>query len=122
VSVGSNRTLTHEEWLAEAAEKFGEDPKGWKFVCPSCNTVQSFQDFKEKTKLDDERIWTVLGFSCIGRWVGHEVKDILTKGGGPCNYAGGGLFRLNPVIVTVKDGEPQQVFEFAPVVDEVRTA
>ena len=52
-----------------------------------------------------------VGFSCIGRNTG-STKEIFDKTGGPCNYAGGGLFALNPV--EVDDGEyKHSMFEFA---------
>jgi len=37
-------------------------------------------------------------------------KDAFAEGDGPCNYAGGGLFRINPVSI---DGRELGVFEFA---------
>ena len=102
--------LTHDEWLAEATSLFGEDPKKWRFVCPACGYVQSIQDFLDRTKLTKKEIGTQIGFSCIGRHDGHRNVDMGTKPG-PCNYAGGGLFRLNPVIVMM-DGKENDVFDF----------
>ncbi|MBA9071867.1 hypothetical protein FHR71_005660, partial [Methylobacterium sp. RAS18] len=43
---------------------------------------------------------------------------------GPCNYAGGGLFKLNPVIVTGPDGSEHAMFDFAdrPLCEAVEAA
>ena len=97
---------THEEWLAEAKKRFGEDAHNWKFVCPSCGHVASVKDWKEAGAPEG-----AVAFSCIGRYT--ESKKVLgDKTGGPCNYTGGGLFRLNPVTVE-SDGEKHEVFDFA---------
>lgn len=44
-----------------------------------------------------------VAFSCVGRW--RDDVD--------CDYAGGGLFKLNPVVVTQEDGSTTQAFAFA---------
>lgn len=104
----STKTMTHEEWRAEAVRLFGADPKKWRFVCPACGHVASVQD-----RLDvDAR--TAVAFSCVGRWTGAARPAFgAGAGAGPCNYAGGGLFGLNPVTVTYPDGASQDVFAFA---------
>ncbi len=99
-------TMTHEEWLAEAELRFGKDPMEWRFVCPSCGYVAKVRDWKEAGAREGE-----VAFSCIGRRTGSTQK-MFSEDGGPCNYAGGGLFRLNPVNV-VKDGKTHSVFAFA---------
>ena len=115
--------MTRDEWLAEAMKRFGKDPRKWRFVCPVCKTVQSIEDFLEQTELDKERILDVIGFSCIGRWAkgGCEHQGLSTepveKGADSkpamgCDYAGGGLFRLNPVKVEW-EGEVHGRFAFA---------
>lgn len=106
----SNRKLTHAEWLAEATAKFGKDSSKWRFVCPSCGHVASIQDWKDAGASQGE-----IAFSCIGRRVGDRkaaVQNAFKKAGGPCNYAGGGLFAINPVEV-VFGGDSVTVFEFA---------
>ncbi len=90
--------MTQDEWGAEAKRRFGDDPMKWKFVCPVCGLVQSTQDYKDAGAPS-----TTVAFSCVGRW----------KEGVDCNYAGGGLFRLNPVNVKHDDGEIVQAFNFA---------
>jgi hypothetical protein len=103
--------MTHDEWLAEGERRFGGDVRDWKFVCPVCGEVQSIRDFEEKTKLKREEIRTVIAFSCIGRWTEGPSNE-MGSGKRPCNYAGGGLFRLNPVAVE-HEGQTLHVFAFA---------
>jgi len=79
---------------------------GWKFVCPSCGYVASVKDWKDAGASDREA-----AFSCVGRAMNSD-KQIFDKTGGPCNYAGGGLFGLNPVTVDF-DGKAIKVFAFA---------
>jgi len=90
--------LSKEEWLARGRELFGEDTLKWRFKCPRCGRVISVAD------------WYTAGapigavaFACIGRYVNWAG----------CDYAGGGLFHLNPVRVTDDNGTMREVFEFA---------
>lgn len=55
---------------------------------------------------------SAMAFSCIGRWL-PEKSEAFSDSPGPCNYAGGGLFRLNPVTIVNADGTESQVFDFA---------
>ena len=103
------RKITLKQWKQEGQSKFGEDSKQWKFICPSCKHVASVQDYIDAGAVDGE-----IGFSCIGRNLGIK-KSIGDKTGGPCNYAGGGLFQLNPVKVILSELESVRVFEFAEV-------
>ena len=102
---------THAEWVAEATRLFGADPMKWRFVCPICKHVATVQDWKDAGASEGS-----VAFSCIGRFL-PECADAFSLTGdtksGPCNYTGGGLFRLNPVTV-IKDGSEHQVFDFAP--------
>lgn len=107
------RDITYEEWKKEARERFGDDPSGWRFVCPSCGHVAAVKD------------WDVAGaprravaFSCVGRYLpdAKAAADAAFRNeGGPCNYTGGGLLKLNPVRVRFDDGEEMRAFEFAEV-------
>ena len=109
------RFISHRAWLAEGVRLFGRDVKRWRFVCPICEHIASVADW--------EALNTGAGaiaYSCIGRFLPRpaKVRDAFRQDGpGPCNYAGGGLFRLNPVRVDV--GEPnsppqyRSAFEFA---------
>jgi hypothetical protein len=107
--------VTLEEWRTRASELFGEDPMKWKFVCPVCKHVASVEDWKNAGAPQDSA-----GFSCIGRWAGVNKEKAKgnfgpngVAGKGPCNYAGGGLFKLNPVTVFDPDGHEMQCFAFA---------
>ena len=88
---------SEDAWRAEGQRRFGPDVMKWRFICPVCKTIQTPQDYKDTGAKE-----TVVAFSCIGRWNG------LTRG---CDYAGGGLFRLNPVHVV---GHQDNLFDFAP--------
>lgn len=91
------RTLTYREWCNEAAKLFGPKGDDWRFKCPVCGHVASVKEWKAAGAEN------AAAFSCLGRWV---------KGVG-CDYAGGGLFKLNPVRVITNDGNEHQMFEFA---------
>lgn len=99
--------FTLEEWQAEARRRFGEDPRNWKFVCPSCRHVASSNDWKSVGASEGE-----IAFSCVGRHL-PEAKT-LGERPGPCNYAGGGLFQLNPITVVDPEGREHKMFAFAP--------
>ena len=103
------RELTHEGWLAEAEQRFGPDAMDWKFVCPSCGHVTAVRDWKAAGASEGQ-----VAFSCVGRNLGADDARTFRNQGGPCQYAGGGLFGLNPVRVTLADGKVRDTFEFAP--------
>lgn len=114
------RRLTIEEWHREALALFGDDPNNWRFVCPSCGFVQTRRDFLAYG-VPERDVDRRLGFSCVGRSVNQTCRDAAVvvdfmephKGYG-CNYAGGGLFRINPVeVVYDPTQDPHTVFEFA---------
>jgi hypothetical protein len=106
MTTDKDRTVSHAEWEAEAIRRFGADPLNWRFVCPSCGHVASVKDWK-----DSGAPQGAVAFSCVGRY-GSHAKQIFDKTQGPCNYSGGGLFKLNPVTVVFEDGENMQTFEF----------
>lgn len=97
------RSITFEEWEKEGTERFGEKKRNWKFICPSCKTVQTGQDFIDLTTLKIEEIPNYLGFSCIGRFT--EKKG--------CNWTLGGLFQIHELEIN-REGEIYRRFEFAP--------
>jgi hypothetical protein len=99
-----------EAWREEAVRRFGPDPLQWKFVCPVCKHVASVDDWRKAGALETEA-----AFSCVGRHIPGSRPAFDKTGKGPCNYAGGGLFRLNPVRVGDRDFN---VFAFAPVSTE----
>lgn len=104
---GTTKRYTLAEWHAEAKRRFGEKSEGWKFVCPSCGSVISVDDYK-RTGAPEEAV----AFSCVGRYMPQRA-DAFRYGQGPCNYAGGGLFRINPVTVVTPTGDEHYVFDFA---------
>lgn len=54
-----------------------------------------------------------IGISCIGRWCKGKVRNAFSsEGKGPCDYSGGGLFRLNPVEVDFGENNKVGFFEF----------
>lgn len=93
--------MTHNEWYAKGEQLFGADIMQWKFICPSCGHTASVQDWKDAGAPEG-----AVAFSCIGRYL-PECNEAFAKGDGPCNYAGGGLIRLNPIDV---DGRPTFAF------------
>jgi hypothetical protein len=93
--------MTKEQWEAEGTARFGSEKMQWRFVCPSCGHVASVQDYS-----DAEAPCGTIAYSCIGRYL-PDCSEMGEKPG-PCNYAGGGLFRLNPVEV-----EGESYFAFA---------
>jgi hypothetical protein len=106
----SPKKMTHEEWEAEGKRRFGEDQMQWKFVCPICGHIQSVQDYKDAGAPSN-----VVAFSCIRRWILGSRRAFGGNGAGPCDYAGGVLFRCNPIEI---DG--QTYFDFAPEESDTR--
>jgi hypothetical protein len=107
------QTMTHAEWLAEATRRFGDDPMAWKFVCPKlwahcqraglegCRGARGSRGFFRASGAT----------ATTGR---TQQTRRLSMEAGPCNYTGGGLFKLNPVAVNFGDGdEPRKTFAFA---------
>lgn len=115
----ARRRLTHAEWKAEAIRRFGDDPNGWRFTCPSCGHVATVKDWKDAGAPDGS-----VAFACVGRWLPDQAAAFpLQEGGsGPCNYSGGGLFRLNPVEVEFPDGAVMEAFEFGDLAPAHATA
>jgi len=111
------KKMTFDEWDKKGIELFGEDRLKWKFKCPICGHVASVQDYKDAGAQDG-----AVGYSCIGRWVGAKRKAFEGHGKGPCDYAGGGLFAVNPIIIIMKDNTEHHVFEFATMEVPMRNA
>jgi hypothetical protein len=93
--------MTYEEWITEARRRFGDDASKWAFVCPSCGHVATVKDWRDAGAPEGE-----IAFSCVGRHL-PGASDVGERSS-PCNYAGGGLFRLNPTEV-----EGEHYFAFA---------
>jgi len=101
---------TIKEWLIEGERLFGKDKKKWKFVCPSCGNIQSYEDF-EKLPNKPEEIQDYMAFTCIGRFL-PDCKGTIFNKEKPCNYTNGGLFDFSKVKVKTEDGESHSVFDF----------
>ena len=102
------KELTVIEWTAAGRERYGTDKRAWRFRCPSCGHVATALDWQAAGAPEG-----AIAFSCVGRYdesvPAETVKaNAFKNAGGPCNYAGGGLFGLNPVRV-----EGLDVFDFA---------
>lgn len=104
----SSRKITLEQWRSEALARFGADEMNWRFVCPVCGHIAAMSDWKAVGATSAHA-----AFSCVGRWIDGSRQAFGGKGPGPCDYAGGGLFGLNPVQVECLDGSVVAVFEFA---------
>lgn len=103
--------LTYQEWKLEGERRFGIDMMIWKFVCPSCGHIASVTDWKNAGAPE-----STVAFSCIGRWTedpSYSALAAFRSSGGPCNYAGGGLFILNPVEIDFGNGKKSRFFAFA---------
>lgn len=96
------RVIGHEEWLAEGKRRFGEKARHWRFVCPSCGTVQTPQDLLD-AGLSKEEAHRVMAYSCVGRF---------TRAKG-CDWTLGGLLQIHTLEVQFEDGTKRPTFEFA---------
>ena len=101
--------VTLEDWKAEACRLFGTDSNDWRFICPACGYETKVKEWRDAGAPEDS-----IGFSCVGRWLENPRKAFGAKGPGPCNYAGGGLFAINPVRVKA-GGTEGSMFAFAEV-------
>lgn len=98
------------EWEAEGTRRFGPDKSRWRFVCPMCGHDAATPEWEAAGAPEG-----AVAFSCVGRWL-DVARDAFDKTGkGPCNYTGGGLFRLNPIAITTPDGKEHELFAFAEV-------
>jgi hypothetical protein len=112
--------IKYDEWKSEMIRRFGERDK-IEFVCPICKHPQTVAQCKEAGAAEGE-----IGFSCIGRHIEGSRRAFGDKKNnkktGPCDYAGGGLFALNPVTVVFDDGQLATVFDVSiePFCDDPR--
>jgi len=107
--------MNHSEWLDKAKRLYGKNAGDWKFKCPVCQTVQTAQDFV-RAGLSKEEASTSIAQECIGRHLQNKEKafgEKKRKKGVPCDYAGYGLFKLNPVEIIMDDGTKYNAFDFA---------
>jgi len=103
--------MTMAEWRTEGMALFGTNSRAWRFVCPMCKGVMSVQDYFDVGAPEG-----TIGFSCIGLYrtdanAGADVWNRL-RAMQWCTYAGGGLFKLHPIIVISDDGDQVPFFDF----------
>lgn len=109
IAAAPQRRMTEAEWNAEGERRFGTDRMKWRFVCPSCGYIASVQEWKDAGAGSG-----AVAFSCVGRWL-KKCSEAFLNNGGPCNYAGGGLFKINPVLVAPEGSlVGNEIFDFAP--------
>jgi hypothetical protein len=104
--------ISHEDWQKEGAKRYGDQAKAWKFRCPSCGSVMTPEMYFDLVGSNKESASAMIAFSCVGRLM-ENPTTIFQKGKGFCNYAGGGLFGLNPILVKFPDGKEGRFFDFA---------
>lgn len=107
--------ISHEDWQTEAVKRYGTDCDNWKFRCPSCLNVMTPKMYLElgiKSGMSESSVVKMMAFSCVGRLM-DKPQEIFQKGKGFCNYAGGGLFGLNPILVKFPEGKEGRFFDFA---------
>lgn len=100
---------TQTEWLKEAKEKFGEDHKKWKFICPACGHVTSVEDFMNAGGDMDGAYQ-----ECIGRYTGKGSPQKNDSSG--CNWAAYGFFGTlgkGRIIIADDSGKEVEIFQFA---------
>jgi hypothetical protein len=102
--------MTLQQWHARARELFGADQKSWRFKCPVCGHEASVADYQAAGAPVG-----AVAFSCVGRWIEGSREAFGQSGKGPCNYAGGGLFSLNPQPIVDLDFAAFAFAEPAPV-------
>lgn len=87
-------TMTKKEWEDKGAELFGPDKKKWKFKCPSCGRVQSYESIKremEEGAFNPRRMFPVKD--------GKQQPNVYSECTSPeCNWVAYGLFS-GPVTV-----------------------
>jgi hypothetical protein len=96
--------MTHAEWLAEAIRRFGPDPLGYTFVCPSCGDEAAVRDWPPQMR-------TRAGQECIGVAL-LDVSGEREWIGRGCQWRAYGLIS-GPWEITMPDGKVLRAFAFA---------
>ncbi len=117
------KTITQDDFIAEASARFGDNVRDWKFVCPMCGTIQSVQQLLDAVVASGgtkDDVHGYIGFSCIGRFTGQGDVGIAAKNRGEkwdkgCNWTLGGLLRLHELEVVMQSGYRRPTFELAPL-------
>lgn len=113
------RKLTQAELVAEATERFGDDPLKVAFECPNCGDVATIGDFPEGAR-------SAAGQECIGRHRGalkgapttDSGRSIAERG---CDWAAYGLFH-GPWEIVMPDGHSAWGFPLAAAPAQVPVA
>ncbi|SDM76606.1 VVA0879 family protein [Streptomyces wuyuanensis] len=121
MSRNDHRKLTQAELLAEARERFGDDPLKWAFICPTCGDIATGEDFSNaladhprKNRAGEAVIASdLVGQECIGRTLGALAKGAGKYSGRGCDWAAYGLF-AGPWEITLPDGRSMHAFPLAP--------
>ncbi|WP_405960766.1 hypothetical protein OG235_27765 [Streptomyces sp. NBC_00024] len=117
-----HRKLTQAELIAEATERFGNDPLKWAFLCPSCGDVANGEDFRAalaehpRTNLRTDKpviASDIVGQECIGRTLGALSKVPGKYKGRGCDWASYGLF-CGPWEIALPNGRTAWGFPLAP--------
>ena len=109
---------TQQELCDALSARFGEDPKRWAFICPSCSDIATGADFRaalDEAGRPDEFASQHLGQVCIGRIIGVLLREQPKGGykGRGCDWCAFGLFR-GPEFVVMPDGREVPSFAIAP--------
>lgn len=116
------RTLTQDELLTEARDRFGNDPLDWAFRCPGCGDVASGYDFRKALEENPRKnrdssptiASDIVGQECIGRALGALSRTATYTGRG-CNWAAYGLFG-GPWTIALSNGRTMYGFPLADAI------
>lgn len=117
-------TLTQDELVTQARQRFGDHPQDWAFQCPSCGDAATGRDFANaleanpKTRPDGEPVLAtdLLGQHCLGRELGAlNTPPTHTRG---CDWAAYGPLIEGPWTVVMPDGAHIPAFPLAPTPEE----
>jgi len=101
-----HRKLTQAELLAEAKERFGDDPKQFAFTCPGCGDIATIADFIDVGEPD------AAGQHCIGRNLGALSGPAKEWKGRGCDWTAYGLIP-GPWTIVMPDGHEAHGFPLA---------
>ena len=96
-------TMTEADWNALGQRLFGPEIKRWRFRCPTCNNVWSYEKadtFAEEQRAKLRGHWHVEQ-ECVGRYID----------GAGCDWCAYGLF-CGPFFVLREGGKKTPVFGF----------
>lgn len=122
------RTITQEQLVTEARERFGDDPLDWAFICPSCKDVANGHDFRKALEQNPRKnrdgqpviASDIVGQECIGRTLGALSGSPTDDGGRGraergCDWAAYGFIPA-PWTITTPDKHEIRCFPLAPAV------